>query len=57
VAVDLHAVRAEAGRDLPAERIERYGDVSSTAALYPLGEPVPAGLGRKANAQVKKKQK
>jgi hypothetical protein len=57
VSLDFHAIRADAERDMDPEWIERYGDASWAAALHALGEPVPADLEAKAEAQIDKNRR
>jgi hypothetical protein len=52
MALDLDAIRERAERDLDPEWIEMSDDASFCAALHALGEPVPAELEAKADAQI-----
>jgi hypothetical protein len=54
MALDLDAVRAAAETRMTPEDVERYCDALWAASLHPLGEPVPAPLEAKADAQIKK---
>jgi len=52
--LDWDAIRAEAEARMTPEDVERYGDALFAASLHALGEPVPAELEAKAEAQYQK---
>jgi len=52
--LDWDAIRAEAERGKDSAWVERYGDALLAASMHALGEPVPAELEAKVEAQIKK---